>query len=96
MGRKLFTARADSLTVPRHTEIKRERVLDSISKGRAAGKSLGGRPQVITDSEIRNAIRLVESGEPVAEVARDLGMSRATYYRRAKECRRSGPEAHRK
>ncbi|CDJ99077.1 Resolvase domain protein (modular protein) [Microbacterium sp. C448] len=41
-----------------------ERILDSISKRRAAGKSLGGRPQRITDSQIRNAIRLVIAASP--------------------------------
>jgi len=62
--------------------IKRERVTDSISKRREAGKDLGGRPPRVTDSQIRNAVRLVEGGEPAAQVARGLGMSRATFYRR--------------
>ncbi|BDI21664.1 hypothetical protein L3i23_04400 [Herbiconiux sp. L3-i23] len=52
---------------------------------REAGKDLGGRPQRITDSHIRSAIRLVESGEPAAQVARDLGMSRASFNRRSRE-----------
>lgn len=63
-------------------EIKRERITDSVSKRRAAGKDLGGRKAQFTDSQIRNARRLIESGEPAAQVARDLGMSRATLYRR--------------
>jgi DNA invertase Pin-like site-specific DNA recombinase len=63
-------------------EIKRERITDSVSKRRQAGKDLGGRRQTITDSQISNAQRLVDSGEPAAQVARDLGMSRATFYRR--------------
>jgi DNA invertase Pin-like site-specific DNA recombinase len=71
-------------------EIKRERVVDSITKRRAAGMDLGGRPQRITDSQIRNAIRLVQAGEPAAQVARDLGMSRATLYRRSRDL---SPEA---
>lgn len=45
--------------------------------------NLGGRPRRITDTQI-NAIRLVDSGEPAAQVARHLGMSRATFYRRAR------------
>ena len=65
-------------------EIKRERVVDSINKRRDAGKDLGGRPQLITDSQIRNARRLIEGGETTAQVALDLGMSRATFYRRAR------------
>jgi DNA invertase Pin-like site-specific DNA recombinase len=66
-------------------EIKRERVTDSINKRREAGKDLGGRPRRFTDSQIRSAVRLVESGEPAAQIARDFGMSRATFYRRSRE-----------
>jgi len=80
-GSMLFTIMA-ALAQMEH-EIKRERVTDSIAKRREAGKDLGGRPRRITDSQIRNALRLVESGEPAAQVARDLGMSRATFYRRS-------------
>lgn len=83
MGAMVFTIMA-ALAQMEH-EIKRERLIDSINKRRAAGQSLGGRPQSVTNSQVRNAIRLVESGEPVVQVARDLGMSRATYYRRAQE-----------
>lgn len=63
-------------------DIKRERINDSVSKRRAAGKDLGGRKVQFTDSQIRNAARLIDSGQPAAQVARDLGMSRATLYRR--------------
>ena len=63
-------------------EIKRERVSDSVTKRRAAGKDLGGRRAQYTDSQIRNAHRLITAGEPASQVARDLGMSRATLYRR--------------
>ncbi|WP_442864290.1 helix-turn-helix domain-containing protein [Arthrobacter sp. ATA002] len=66
-------------------EIKRERINDSVSKRRAAGKDLGGRRQQFTDSQIRNARRLIDAGEPAVHVARDLGMSRATFYRRMAE-----------
>ncbi|MCI0143766.1 recombinase family protein [Arthrobacter bambusae] len=83
MGSMLFTVMA-ALAQMEH-EIKRERVNDSISKRREAGKDLGGRPRRITDSQIRNALRLVKDGEPAAQVARDLGMSRATFYRRSRE-----------
>ena len=78
MGSMLFTVMA-ALAQMEH-DIKRERIVDSISKRRAAGKDLGGRPRRVTDSQIRNALRLVQSGEPAAQVARDLGMSRATFY----------------
>lgn len=82
MGSMLFTIMAALAQM--ELEIKRERVTDSVKKRRDAGLDLGGRPRRITDSQIRNAIRLVESGEPTAAVARDLGMSRATFYRRSR------------
>ncbi|TFC24329.1 hypothetical protein E3O53_14710 [Cryobacterium sp. TMT2-18-3] len=82
MGSMLFTIMA-ALGQLEH-EIKRERVIDSITKRRTAGKDLGGRLRLITDSQIRNARRLIDGGEPVTTVARDLGMSRATFYRRTR------------
>lgn len=82
MGSMLFTIMA-ALGQMEH-EIKRERVVDSIAKRRAAGKDLGGRPRIITDSQIRNAGRLIEGGETAAQVSLDLGMSRATFYRRSR------------
>ena len=82
MGSMLFTIMA-ALAQMEH-EIKRERVTDSISKRREAGKDLGGRPRRVTESQIRSAVRLVETGEPAAQVARDLGMSRATFFRRSR------------
>ncbi|WP_457950658.1 recombinase family protein [Pseudarthrobacter sp. alpha12b] len=68
-------------------EIKRERIGDSVSKRRAAGKDLGGRKAQFTTSQIKNAIRLIESGQPASQVARDYGMSRATLYRRIEALR---------
>lgn len=81
----MFTVMA-SLAQMEH-DIKRERITDSIRKRREDGRDLGGRPRRITDSQIRSAIRLVDGGEPVAQVSRDLGMSRATFYRRARALR---------
>lgn len=81
-GSMLFTVMA-ALGQMEH-EIKRERVLDSIDRRRKAGKNLGGRPRRITNRQIRNANRLIEAGEPTAQVVRDFGMSRATFYRRAR------------
>lgn len=40
-------------------EIKRERINESVSKRRAAGKDLGGPRQQFVDSQIRNARRLI-------------------------------------
>lgn len=82
IGSMLFTIMAALAQM--EYEIKRERVADSVKKRREAGLDLGGRPQRVTDSQVRSALRLVDSGDPVAQVARDLGMSRATFYRRVK------------
>ena len=82
MGSVLFTIMA-ALGQMEH-EIKRERVVDSIAKRREAGKDLGGRPQRIADSQIRNARRLIDARETATTVSRVLGMSRATFYRRTR------------
>lgn len=83
MGSMVFTVM--TALAEMELEIKRERVTDSIAKRRAAGGDLGGRRQQFTDSQIRSARRLIEAGQPAAQVARDLGMSRATLYRRVRE-----------
>lgn len=59
-----------------------ERDDDSNTKRRDAGQDLGGRRPIFSDSQIANARRLIEQGQPASHVARDLGMSRATLYRR--------------
>jgi DNA invertase Pin-like site-specific DNA recombinase len=80
MGSMVFTVMAALAQM--ELDIKRERITDSVTKRRAAGKDLGGRRQQFTDSQILNARRLIEGGEPASQVARDLRMSRATLYRR--------------
>ncbi len=50
MRSRLFTIMA--ALGPMEHEIKRERVIDSTTKRRAARKDLGGRPRTITDSQI--------------------------------------------
>src|SRR5690625_187466 len=72
MGSMLFTIMAAMR--PMEHEIKRERVIDSIKKRRNAGGNLGGRPQRVSDSQIRSAIQLAQAGLPIAQVTRDLGM----------------------
>ena len=80
MGAMVFTVMAALAQM--ELEIKRERITDSVTKRRAAGSDLGGRPAAFTDSQIQNAARLIKGGQPASQVARDLGMSRATLYRR--------------
>jgi DNA invertase Pin-like site-specific DNA recombinase len=83
MGSMVFTVMAALAQM--ELEIKRERINDSVSKRRAAGRDLGGRQQQFSDSQISNARRLIDAGQPATHVARDLGMSRATLYRRMGE-----------
>ena len=80
MGAMMFTVMAALAQM--ELEIKRERITDSVSKRRAAGKNLGGRKLQFTLSQIQNAQRLIDAGEPATQVAKDMGMSRATLYRR--------------
>ena len=80
IGAMLFTLMAALAQM--ELEIKRERVRDSNDKRRAAGKDLGGGRQQFTASQVENARRLIEAGQSPTDVARDLGMSRATLYRR--------------
>ena len=80
MGSMVFTVMAALAQM--ELDIKRERVTDSVAKRRAAGGDLGGRRPAFSDSQILNARRLIDAGQPATHVARDLGMSRATLYRR--------------
>ncbi|MDO5753194.1 recombinase family protein [Arthrobacter sp.] len=80
MGGMTFTVMAALAQM--ELDIKRERITDSVSKRRAVGKDLGGRRAQFTDSQIRNARRLIDGGQSGTQVAKDLGMSRATMYRR--------------
>lgn len=83
MGSMVFTVMVALAQID--PEITRERITDSVIKRQVACKGLVGRRLTFTDSQIRNAIRLIDSGEPAAQVARNLGMSRATHYRRIRE-----------
>lgn len=83
MGGMVFTVMAALAEM--ELAIKRERITDSVSKRRAAGKDLGGRRARFTDSQIQNARRLINAGESATQVAIDLSMSRATLYRRISE-----------
>jgi DNA invertase Pin-like site-specific DNA recombinase len=86
VGSMVFTVMAALAQM--ELEIKRERITDSVSKRRAAGEDLGGR-QAFTDSQVRNAVRLIDVGERAAQVARDMGMSRATSHRRLRDIQRA-------
>jgi DNA invertase Pin-like site-specific DNA recombinase len=83
MGGMVFTVM--TALAQMELDIKRERITDSVSKRRAAGKDLGGRRKQFTQSQIENAQRLIDGGQTASQVARDLKMSRATLYRRITE-----------
>ncbi len=67
MGSMLFTVMAALAQM--ELEIKRERSTDSVSNRRAAGKDLGGRRERFTNSQIDNARRLIDAGQPATHVA---------------------------
>ncbi|MCB5293399.1 DNA-invertase hin [Arthrobacter sp. SO3] len=61
MGGMVFTVMAALAQM--ELEIQRERITDSVSKRRAAGRDLGGRRERFTDSQIENARRLIDAGQ---------------------------------
>lgn len=79
-GRLLLTIMSGIAEMER--AIKVERVRDSVAKRRARGGDLGGRPERFSEGTMDVARRLLDDGVPAAQVARDLGMSRTTLYRR--------------
>ncbi len=87
MGAMVFTVM--SALAQMELDIKRERITDSVAKRRTAGGDLGGRPKKVSDRQIRNALHLIEDGESTAQVLRDLGLTRSTFYRRAREASRA-------
>jgi DNA invertase Pin-like site-specific DNA recombinase len=87
MGAMVFTVM--SALAQMELDIKRERITDSVTKRRTAGGDLGGRPKKVSDRQIRNALHLIEEGESTAQVLRDLGLTRSTFYRRARETSRA-------
>lgn len=65
--------------------IKAERIRDSNEKRRAKGGDLGGRRAQYDEDTIYGIQRDIEGGMSVSEAVSKRGMSRQTFYRRAKE-----------
>lgn len=65
--------------------IKSERIRDSNEKRRSRGGDLGGRRTQYEPDLIYGIQRDVENGSAVSDAAAQRGMSRQTYYRRARE-----------
>ncbi len=61
-------------------ELIRERTKAGLSAARARGR-LGGRKPKMDESKVASAKHLLSSGMAGAEVAKNLGVSRATLYR---------------
>jgi DNA invertase Pin-like site-specific DNA recombinase len=76
IGATVFTVMA--APVQMGLETRRERITDLATERSATGKDLGRSRPAFTDFQIRNALRLIEAGEPTTQVGHDLGMSRAT------------------
>lgn len=74
MGGMVFTVMAALADM--ELVIKPERIVESVSKRRPAGKDLGGRRRRFAENY------MPDTGESAAPVARDLSMSCAALYRR--------------
>lgn len=61
-------------------DLIRERTQAGLAAARARGRT-GGRPTVLTPEKLRAAESMRTAGEPVSDIARALGVSRATVYR---------------
>lgn len=77
-GRLLFHILAALAEMER--ELTRERTLAGLAQARAEGR-LGGRKTVMSPERVSVASALLAEGRPVSEVARVLGVGRATLYR---------------
>lgn len=67
------------------TEVRAERILAGQAAARAAGKTWGGsvkgRLLKVTPEQVAAITSMTARGEPIAKVARTLGLSRPTVYR---------------
>ncbi|MDD2358663.1 MAG: recombinase family protein [Thiovulaceae bacterium] len=77
-GRFFFHVMASLAEMERELIIERTRA--GLEVARALGRK-GGRKRSMTDSKIISAKRLLKSGVPPRDVAKDLGVSLATLYR---------------
>ena len=65
-------------------QMERELIVERTKAGLESAKRLGrvgGRKRTMTDSKLASAKKLLESGIPPKDVAKDLGVSLATLYR---------------
>lgn len=77
-GRFFFHVMASLAQMER--ELTQERTKAGLASARKLGR-IGGRRRTMTDSKIKSAKKLLATGMPPREVARDLGISVPTLYR---------------
>ncbi|MBY0358204.1 MAG: recombinase family protein [Candidatus Obscuribacterales bacterium] len=77
-GRFFFHVMASLAQMER--ELTQERTKAGLASARKLGR-IGGRKRTMTDSKIKSAKKLLATGMPPREVARDLGISVPTLYR---------------
>jgi DNA invertase Pin-like site-specific DNA recombinase len=77
-GRFFFNVMSSFAQMER--EVIRERTLAGLAAARARGR-VGGRPRAMTPGKVEAAEKLLQSGTPVGDVARSLGVSVPTIYR---------------
>lgn len=77
-GRLFFTMVAAFAQFER--EIMRARTIDGLAAARSRGRN-GGRKPALSNSQTEIAKSLVSAGQPISQVAKDLGVSRPTIYR---------------
>lgn len=69
-------------------DLIRERTNAGLKAARARGR-MGGRRPKMDESKVLSAKRLLDSGMPSVEVAKNLGVSRATLYRQIQKAARA-------
>lgn len=69
-------------------DLIRERTNAGLKAARARGR-MGGRKPKMDESKVLSAKRLLDAGMPSAEVAKNLGVSRATLYRQIQKASRA-------
>lgn len=77
-GRLFFTMVAAFAQFERET--MRARTIDGLAAARSRGRN-GGRKPALSNSQTEIAKSLVSAGQPISQVAKDLGVSRPTIYR---------------
>lgn len=84
MGRFVYTMLATLAAMERDLLIERTRA--GLEAARAKGR-YGGRPAKLTAEQKRHAMLLRNGKVPVEEIAKSLGVSRATVYRALAEAK---------